>query len=104
MSITTAAPAPGAAQDRPRVTFFLERNTLRVLSIIVLLVAWQIGGMLTDPYILPTPVEVAVSWWQLTVSGELITAAGASVFVFILGFAFALALGVPLGVATGVSH
>jgi NitT/TauT family transport system permease protein len=92
------------AQDRPRVTFLAERNTLRVASIILLLLIWQIGGMMTDPYILPTPMEVAVAWWQLTLSGELITAAGASVFVFILGFAIALALGIPLGIATGVSQ
>jgi NitT/TauT family transport system permease protein len=92
-----------ARQDQPRVTFLQERNTLRVASIVLLLVVWQIAGMMTEPYILPTPVEVAKSWWQLTLSGELITAAGASVFVFILGFAFALALGIPLGIATGVS-
>jgi ABC-type nitrate/sulfonate/bicarbonate transport system permease component len=107
MSNTTASPAPaspGYAQDQPRVTFMLERNTLRVVSIIVLLVVWQIGGMLTEPYILPTPVEVAQSWWQLMLSGELITAAGASVLVFVLGFTIALAFGIPLGIATGVSQ
>src|SRR3954451_21669807 len=60
--------------------------------------------MMTDPYILPTPVEGAVAWWQLTLSGEMITAAGASVFVFVLGFAGALALGIPLGIGTGVSQ
>jgi NitT/TauT family transport system permease protein len=96
-NMSTPATVPHIiARDRPRVTFLAERNTLRVASIIVLLLAWQIGGMMTDPYILPTPVEVAVAWWQLTLSGELITAAGASVFVFILGFAIALALGIPL--------
>jgi ABC-type nitrate/sulfonate/bicarbonate transport system permease component len=95
---------PAASLDQPRVTFLTERNTLRVASVVLLLLAWQIAGMMTDPYILPTPVAVAVAWWQLTVSGELITAAGASVFVFILGFALALALGIPLGIATGVSQ
>jgi sulfonate transport system permease protein len=103
LSMRTFLPT-AAGLDQPRVTFLTERNTLRVASVILLLVAWQIAGMMTDPYILPTPVEVAVAWWQLTVSGELITAAGASVFVFILGFAFALALGIPLGIATGVSQ
>ena len=96
LSIAGTVAAGVATQDQPRVTFLTERNTLRVASVIVLLVVWQIAGMMTDPYILPTPVEVAVSWWQLTVSGELITAAGASVFVFVLGFAIALALGIPL--------
>src|SRR5262245_1462071 len=106
MSQSTLSQAPPVitGRDRPRVTFLQERNTLRVISILVLLAAWQIGGMMTEPYILPTPVEVAKSWWQLTLSGELITAAGASVFVFVLGFAFALALGIPLGIATGVSQ
>ena len=88
---------PAASQDQPRVTFLTERNTLRVASVILLLLAWQIAGMMTDPYILPTPVEVAVAWWQLTVSGELITAAGASVFVFILGFAIGAGAWHPAG-------
>jgi NitT/TauT family transport system permease protein len=102
-TLSQAPPAPTARRDRPRVTFLQERNTLRVISILVLLAIWQIGGMTTEPYILPTPVEVMKSWWQLTLSGELITAAGASVFVFVLGFTIALALGIPLGIATGVS-
>jgi NitT/TauT family transport system permease protein len=91
--------APGVD---PRITFITERNTLRVGSVIFLLVVWQIAGMFAEPYILPTPVEVAKSWWTLTISGELPQAAGASVFVFLLGFAFAMALGIPLGVATGL--
>jgi NitT/TauT family transport system permease protein len=101
---TPAVLPPAAGLDRPRVTFLTERNTLRVASVIVLLVLWQIGGMMTDPFVLPTPVAVAKSWWALTLSGELISAAGASVTVFIIGFAIALALGVPLGIATGVSQ
>lgn len=92
------------AADRPRTTFWLEKNTLRVISVIVLLVAWQIGGMTTEEYILPTPAQVAISWWKLTMSGELIVAAGASVFVFVLGFALALVTGIPLGIATGLSR
>ena len=103
LSVPASLP-PVVRQDQPRVTFLTERNTLRVASVIVLLVVWQIGGMMTDPFILPTPIEVAKSWWQLTLSGELITAAGASVIVFMIGFAIALALGVPLGIATGVSQ
>ena len=81
------------AADRPRVTFWLEKNTLRVASVIVLLVLWQIAGMSTETYVLPTPVDVFASWWKLTLSGELITAAGSSAFVFLLGFAAALVLG-----------
>ena len=92
------------AADRPRVTFWLEKNTLRVASVIVLLVLWQIAGMSTETYVLPTPVDVFASWWKLTLSGELITAAGSSAFVFLLGFAAALVLGLPLGIATGVSR
>ena len=92
------------AADRPRVTFWLEKNTLRVASIIVLLIIWQIAGMSTEAYILPTPLDVFASWWKLTVSGELITAAGSSAFVFLLGFGAALVLGLPLGIATGVSR
>ncbi len=93
-----------AAGDKPRTTFWAEKNTLRVASVILLLAIWQIGGMTTESYILPTPAEVAVSWWKLMLTGELLTAAGASVFVFILGFAIALLLGIPLGIATGVSR
>lgn len=93
-----------AAADRPRTTFWLEKNTLRVASVIVLLALWQLAGMATESYVLPTPVEVAVSWWNLTKSGELPSAAMASVFVFVLGFALAMVTGIPLGIATGLSR
>ena len=102
--MSAATDADINAADRPRTTFWLEKNTLRVISVLVLLVAWQIGGMTTEEYILPTPVQVAISWWKLTLSGELIVAAGASVFVFVLGFALALVTGIPLGIATGLSR
>ncbi len=103
VSAEEVAFAPNAA-DRPRVTFFLERNTLRLASVVLLLVVWQIVGMQLEPYVLPTPIAVAVAWWKLTLSGELITAAGASIYVFALGFGIAVLLGIPLGVATGVSR
>jgi len=90
--------------DRPRITFWAEKNTLRVASIMVLLIGWQLAGMSTEDYVLPTPLEVFASWWRLTMSGELLTAAGSSAFVFVLGFAAALILGLPLGIATGVSR
>jgi ABC-type nitrate/sulfonate/bicarbonate transport system permease component len=100
----TQQSSPELVPVQERVTFLTERNTLRVASVLILLAVWQIAGMCTDPYILPTPVEVAQSWWRLTLSGELIIASGASVFVFVLGFSIALALGIPLGIATGVSR
>lgn len=92
------------AADRPRVTFFLERNTLRLASILLLLIVWQVVGMRLEAYILPTPIEVATAWWHLMLTGELITAAGSSIYVFILGFGLALLFGIPLGIATGVSR
>ncbi len=104
--VTAARPLSGeiAYQDRARVTFAGERNTLRLLSVVVLLVVWQIVGMQTATFVLPTPIDVAVSWWHLMLTGELITAAGASIVVFILGFGTALLLGLPIGIATGVSR
>jgi NitT/TauT family transport system permease protein len=106
MTIAEQAPAIAGARrtEQPRTTFFLEKNTLRVASVVVLLIVWQVVGMNSDPIVLPTPLAVFASWWELMKTGELITAAGASVTVFALGFATALALGIPLGVATGVSR
>jgi NitT/TauT family transport system permease protein len=97
----SAAPAALAA-PRPKTTFWLERNTLRVASVIVLLVVWELVGLQMESFVLPTPVEVAVAWWNLLLSGELLEASWASIVVFIFGFGAALLLGIPLGIATGV--
>ena len=90
--------------ERPRVTFWAEKNTLRVASVIVLFGVWQIAAMQLEPIVLPSPINVFASWWTLMRNGELISAAGARLFVFSLGFFIALVLGIPLGVATGVSR
>ena len=99
--------APGAAVGAKRnlgTTFWLERNTLRVASVVVLLAVWELVGLQMESFVLPTPVEVAVAWWKLLLSGELLEASWASILVFISGFGAALVLGIPLGIATGASR
>ena len=107
MSEVVSTAAPGAAVGAKRnlgTTFWLERNTLRVASVVVLLAVWELVGLQMESFVLPTPVEVAVAWWKLLLSGELLEASWASILVFISGFGAALVLGIPLGIATGASR
>jgi NitT/TauT family transport system permease protein len=66
---------------------------------LALIVVWEIVAIIANnPLTLPTPSSVARALGNLTTNGGLWGPALVSARVFILGFAFALALGLPVGV------
>lgn len=94
------------------------RRTIDVLSFalvpLAILLAWQtvvVTGVVREG-LLPTPGEVAATWWDLVTgttgeagrySAELGEHAGASLVRVTAGFAVAVVLGVGLGLAIGLS-
>lgn len=94
------------------------RRTIDVLSFalvpLAILLAWQtvvVTGVVREG-LLPTPGEVAATWWDLVTgttgeagrySAELGEHAGASLVRVAAGFAVAVVLGVGLGLAIGLS-
>jgi len=74
---------------------------LRISSIIVVLVAWQIVGGNINPMYLSTPTAIAAAAVKVVASGELQKALLLSIAVVLAGFALAIVAGVPLGLAMG---
>lgn len=84
----------------------LSRRALRFALPVSLLILWELSVRfgLIDGRFLPTPVQIAISSWELLRSGELIHHTIASLERFAIGLPLATVLGVGLGVAMGASE
>src|SRR5882757_6528595 len=74
-------------------------------TIVALLVVWQ-GVFLLElmpRWAFPSPIQVVRAFYELTMSGELLTNAGASVLRQFTGVILAAAFGIPVGLALGAS-
>jgi ABC-type nitrate/sulfonate/bicarbonate transport system permease component len=83
-----------------------KRDTLLgVGTIAVLLVVWQLVYLfeLMPRWAFPSPVQVVAAFYELTLSGELLTNAGYSVLRQFTGVFLAAAFGIPVGLALGAS-
>ncbi|PHK49559.1 ABC transporter permease [Staphylococcus edaphicus] len=80
-----------------------KKFTLPIVSFIIFLFIWQcviwIGHY--QPILLPGPWLVASSIWQFIISGEIFPHLFISLFRFIVGFGFAILIGVPIGFLLG---
>lgn len=74
-------------------------------TIIALLIIWEgvfrLGLM--PKWAFPSPIQVARAFYDLTVSGDLLTNAGASVLRQFTGVILAALFGIPVGLALGAS-
>ncbi len=71
----------------------------------ILLLSWQVMAMTLGPDTqAPSPARVVATFIKLVTSGGLVTATGQSLGRVLLGFAFALVLGVGLGALMGSSQ
>ncbi|TDF98788.1 ABC transporter permease [Paenibacillus piri] len=77
------------------------RGAALPLSVLIL---WQIAGMagLVSKTLLPTPAAIAESFWELTVSGELLKHLQISVSRAAIGFLLGGGLGLLFGITTGL--
>ena len=73
-----------------------------LLSIALLLVAWQIASSFLPVVILPAPAKVATSFVAITISGELPKAFVETVIPFLEGLALSIVIGVIVGWLTGL--
>lgn len=68
-----------------------------------LLVAWELGvqfSAVQSPS-LPPVSRILASWWDLLVSGELLSELGSSLYRMAMGYAIAAVLGISLGLLMG---
>jgi len=74
-----------------------------ILPIFIIIVWYLITAVfnLVDPYILPSPVEVCFSAWNLILSGELFRDAFDTLFKVFAGIFIAAIVAIPLGILLG---
>jgi sulfonate transport system permease protein len=93
-----AARSRAAANARRRREQVLEW-CVRLASLAVLLIVWQIVGMRTNKALFAPPTAIIVAGAEMISSGELWSYLRGSLQVLVLGFLISLAAGIPLGVA-----
>ena len=79
-------------------------NIIRAASVLVFLAVWEIYGRRTDPILFTYPTAIAMAFWKLLWSGELIRQLLVSLSALAAGFGAALFLGVALGLVMGRSR
>src|SRR5690242_11982359 len=92
----TATPPTEPVERRP-----LPRWVITLASIAVMLTLWEIFGRQVNPVFGSYPSAIAVAFWELAVSGQLWSALYESLRPFLLGYALAILIGVPLGLFIG---
>jgi ABC-type nitrate/sulfonate/bicarbonate transport system permease component len=78
-----------------------EKAILGILGITVFLLAWQLIGERTNKVILPSLTAVLAQNYDLFSSGLIWVHMQITMFEFLLGFAIAIAIGIPIGMLMG---
>lgn len=98
----------GVADDQARAKLASARRrrkeglqvfVIRIVSLVVMLILWQVVGSRIDPILFTTPVAVSKAAVQMIGSGELWRYLGPSLLVFVYGLALAAVLGIAIGLA-----
>jgi ABC-type nitrate/sulfonate/bicarbonate transport system permease component len=87
------------AAERPRRP--APSWVITIGSLVVLLGAWEIFGRDINPVFGSYPSAIAEAGWELARTGKLWTALSDSLRPFLLGYALAIVIGVPIGLVTG---
>src|ERR1700752_1930634 len=75
----------------------LPRPVITTLSLVIALGLWEWFGRDINPVFGSYPTEIAAAFWNLAETGKLWWALAESLQPFLVGFALAIAVGVPLG-------
>ena len=70
---------------------------IRLVSLAVALALWELAARNVDPVLFTSPTKVAIAAYHMVLSGELWTYLWPSLVVLAIGFAFAVVLGVGIG-------
>ena len=79
----------------------LPRWMITVASVTILLIVWEIFGRRINPVFGSYPSAIAEAFWELVVTGQLWSALFDSLRPFVIGYALAILIGVPLGLFIG---
>ncbi|MFL6799918.1 MAG: ABC transporter permease [Xanthobacteraceae bacterium] len=92
-----------APQAQGRLASLWNTRLLGVFFIIVLLILWEIVAIeaIFPPMSFPRASAIAVTWWQLFISGDLLRELLPSLWRMFAGYCIGVTLGVSLGVLMG---
>ncbi len=82
----------------------MSENWIRFLSLLGLLVLWQLVAMLLSSPLLPSPVEVLINAWEHLTEGSLLSDLGITLLRVSVSFIIAMAIGTALGMVMGNSR
>jgi NitT/TauT family transport system permease protein len=90
-------PAVKKKSDAP--AWWEHRALFRYGFLLLILIAWQIVGPFISPIFFTYPTKIAAAFYHLTLNGELPIRLWQSLVVMVAGLAFAIVIGIPLGIA-----
>ena len=79
----------------------LPRWMITVASVALVLIVWEIFGRRINPVFGSYPSAIAEAFWELLITGQLWSALYESLRPFVIGYALAIVVGVPLGLFIG---
>jgi NitT/TauT family transport system permease protein len=77
---------------------------ITTLSLIIVLVVWEVFGREVNPIFGSHPLAIAAAFWKMLLSGLLLKALMQSLQAFAVGYALSILVGVPLGLVIGRSR
>ena len=75
--------------------------TLRISSIVALLVVWWLLSLLYPPSLVPKPWDTMVEVFSIIRTGEFFDNMGSTLWRVFVGFSFAMLVSIPLGIIMG---
>jgi NitT/TauT family transport system permease protein len=78
-----------------------QEFVIKAVTLLIVLGGWEVAGRYVNPLFLSSPSAIAVAFYHLTASGELPQAIVSSLLAFFVGIAFAIVVGIGIGVAMG---
>ena len=100
VDVADTADTPDTASDPPERRPF-PRWAITLASVAFMMILWEIFGRRINPVFGSYPSAIAVAFWDLAVTGQLWSALYESLRPFLLGYALAIVVGVPLGLLVG---
>jgi len=82
----------------------LNRWAVRIYTVVIFLVTWQILGQSVNPILFSPPNVVAVAFWQNILNGQLPEATLITIETLFIGFFIAAGIGIPFGLILGRSR
>ena len=79
----------------------LPRWMITIVSVVLVLIVWEIFGRRINPVFGSYPSAIAEAFWELLITGQLWSALYESLRPFVIGYALAIVVGVPLGLFIG---